>query len=167
MGEHTALWVGMNLPLALGTVLALVGLVVLGRALRAAVPSRVVSAGLAAAVVGAAAWVVEVFGRVTVVAARGRQALDDPAVGGDGPYVGLSAVLFFLGYLVPVGLAVLGWVLARRRLPGRMTGIAVAILATAGVVVGVVTFVPVTGYAVGALPTALILLLGTRRPAGG
>lgn len=142
----------------LGTVVATVGVVLLGRWLRSRRPSRLVDAAAAAALVGTAAWLVEIGIRLTFGVDRAQAVAAGTASPTGEPSVG-NVVLFALSGLAFVAPALMSWVMARRRVPGRRSSLLVAGLLTLVTAVAAATVAVSMVYQFGTLPLALALLL--------
>ncbi len=158
IAEHTGAFRGFHLVAAAGTAAAAIGVVLVGRALRANRPSRLADAAAAMAGVGLVAWLVEVTLRMTAGVARAedvaaglREPPAEPAIG--------NAVIFAVSALAFAAPAVSGWALAGRRLPGRIASIAAAALVTAAAIVAAATLAPSVVFQFGVGALALVLLL--------
>lgn len=146
----------------LGTLAVSVGVVVLGRRLRAMRPSRAVDAAAAIAVVGSLAWLVEIAVRMTLTVSDAEDVAAGTASPGDEPAIGSWPlyVLAGLAFLAPV---LISWILARRRLPGRIRSLLVAALATLMAVAMVATLAPSFVYQFAVPVLGVVLLLSGRR----
>jgi hypothetical protein len=163
IAQHVDAFRAFHVVAGLGTVLATVGVVVLGRWLRAQRASRLVDIAVASALVGTAAWLVEIGIRMTVGIDRARAVVAGTGSPGDEPSVGnvLMFAIAGLAFVVPM---VLAWVLARRRVPGRRSSLAVAVLLTLVTAAAVATYAISLVYQFGTLPMALVLLLARTTP---
>ena len=119
-------------------------------------------AAAAVAVVGLAAWIVEVAIRWTARVADARDVAAGTATPASEPAVGswLVFALAAVGFLVPM---VCSWVLARRRLPGRRSSLAAAAVATLASLAALGAMAPSMIYQFGLLPLGLTLVLAGRR----
>src|SRR5918993_1394708 len=125
----------------------------------------VATAGIAAGVVGLALLARWLRSRTATVAAAGAGAgvsawggpapAPEPAVG-SWPVFAVAAV----GFAMP---AVVAWVLARERVPGRRSSLVAAVFLTLGTVAAAATLAPSVVYQFGLLPFALVLVLARRR----
>src|SRR5918995_1240037 len=155
---HPGMFRAFHVVATAGIAAGVVGLALLARWLR----SR--TATVAAAVAGAAfvAWLVEAGVRVTAGVSRARDFASgltgpesEPAVG-SWPVFAAAAV----GFAMP---AVVAWVLARERVPGRRSSLLAAVFLTLGTVAAAATLAPSVVYQFGLLPFALVLVLARRR----
>lgn len=162
IAAHAGEFRAFHVVAALGTVAAGIGVIMLGRWLRARRRSPVLDIAVALTGVGMIAWLVEVGVRMTLTVTRAREVVSSDRLPGDEPAIGNGA-LFSVAALAFLAPMLCSWVLARRRVPGRRSSLVVAVLATLATVAGGLTLAPSVVYQFGVLAMALSLLLGGRK----
>jgi hypothetical protein len=162
IAAHDGLFRAFHVVAALGTVAGSIGIVMLGRWLRTWRSSRLVDVAVAFAGIGMVAWLIEVAVRLTVTVARAREITGGDRSPGDEPAIGNEA-LFYVAALTFLAPMLCGWVLARRRVPGRRSSLVVAVVATLATVAGVSILAPSVIYQFAVLPMAVGLLLASRK----
>jgi len=158
---HDGLFRVFHVVAALGTVAGSIGIVLLGRWLRGRRPSRLVDVAVAFAGLGVVAWLIEVGVRLSVTVDRARQVVAGERSPGDEPAIG-NAGLFFVAALAFLAPMLCSWALARRRVPGRRTSLALAVVATLSTGAGASILAPSVIYQFAVLPMAVALLLASR-----
>lgn len=161
IADHEGLFRAFHVVAGAGVVAAGVGIVLLGRWLRARRPSRIVDVTVLFVGLGAAAWLIEIAVRLTVgidrareVAAGRRAPAEEPAVG--------SLPLFLLAWLAFLAPVLCSWILARRGIPSRRASMVVGAVATLATAAAVATMAPSVVYQFAVLTMAVTLVLANR-----
>lgn len=165
IAAHDGMFRAFHVVAALGTVAGGIGILLLGRWLRVRRPSKLVDVAVAFSGLGMMAWLIEVAVRLSVTVDRARQVVGGQRLPGDEPAIG-NAALFCVAALAFLAPMLCSWVLAQRRVPGRRTSLALAVLATLATGAGASILAPSVIYQFAVLPLALALLVVGRRHGG-
>ena len=161
IANHEGLFRAFHVVAGAGVVAAGVGIVLLGRWLRARRSSRILDVAVLFVGVGTVAWLVEIAVRLTVGIDRAREVAAGQRSPGDEPAVG-SVPLFLAAWLAFVAPMLCSWVLARRRLPSRRGSIVGSVVATLATLAATATMAPSVVYQFAVLTMAVVILLASR-----
>lgn len=161
IANHEGLFRAFHVVAGAGVVATGVGIVLLGRWLRARRPSRVLDVAVAFVSLGTVAWLVEIAVRLTVGIDRARQVAAGDKLPADEPAIG-SVPLLVVSWLAFVAPMLCSWVWARRRTSSRRAPIVVAVVATLATCAAAATMAPSVVYQFAVLTMAVVLLLASR-----
>ena len=161
IANHEGLFRAFHVVAGAGVVAAGVGIVLLGRWLRARQPSRILDVAVLFVGLGTVAWLVEIAVRLTVGIDRAREVAAGHRAPGDEPAIG-SLPLFLVAWLAFLAPMLCSWVLARRRLPSRRASMVVGVIATLATAAAAATLAPSVVYQFAKLTMAVVLGLASR-----
>lgn len=161
IANHDGLFRAFHVVAGAGVVAAGVGIVLLGRWLRARKPSRILDVAVLFVGLGTIAWLIEIAVRLNVGIDRARDVTAGHRPPGNEPAIG-SLPLFLVAWLAFLAPMLCSWVLAGRRLPSRRASMVVGIVATLATATAAATMAPSVVYQFAVLTMAVALVLASR-----